>query len=87
MLIALFKYIKEKLQKAAQSRMFILIAVFAILAFILIQKLFNLQIINGEDYLTNFTMSIKRSARSKAPEARSMTGMGKPWLTISWLIP
>ena len=68
----MFKYIKEKLQKAAQSRMFILIAVFAILAFILIQKLFNLQIINGEDYLTNFTMSIKKERTIKSTRGRDL---------------
>ncbi|MEE0418552.1 MAG: penicillin-binding transpeptidase domain-containing protein [Lachnospiraceae bacterium] len=73
----MFKYIKEKLQKAAQSRMFILIAVFAILAFILIQKLFNLQIINGEDYLTNFTMSIKKERTIKSTRGEIYDRNGK----------
>ena len=40
--------------------MFILLLVFIILGGFLIQRLFTLQIIHGEDYENNFTMQIKK---------------------------
>ncbi len=55
----MFDNVKSTLSKAVKSRILILILVLIILAFILIQRLFHLQIINGESYQTDFTMQIK----------------------------
>ena len=46
--------------RGVKSRIIILVIVFVILALILIQRLFSLQIINGETYLNDFAMSIRK---------------------------
>lgn len=46
--------------KIGESRIAILGVLFTLLAFVLIQRLFSLQIINGESYLNDFTMQIKK---------------------------
>ena len=56
----MFKNTKSSLSRGAKSRIVILTAVLAILSSVLIYRLFTLQIVNGEDYLTNFALSIKK---------------------------
>lgn len=58
--------IKNTLSKLMKSRGFVLVLVLLILAFILIHRLFDLQIINGESYLTDFTMQIERTNEIKS---------------------
>ena len=58
--------IKNTLSKLMKSRVFVLVLVLLILAFILIHRLFDLQIINGESYLTDFTMQIERTNEIKS---------------------
>ncbi|MCR5735322.1 MAG: penicillin-binding protein [Lachnospiraceae bacterium] len=52
--------IKEFLKNTILSRLFILLVIIVVLFFILIRRLFVLQIINGEEYLNNFTLTIKK---------------------------
>lgn len=52
--------IKDFLKNTVFSRLFIIILVIFVLFFILIRRLFVLQIINGEEYLNNFTLRIKK---------------------------
>ncbi|MCR5107759.1 MAG: penicillin-binding protein [Lachnospiraceae bacterium] len=52
--------IKEFLKNTILSRLFILLVIILVLFFILIRRLFVLQIINGEEYLNNFTLKIKK---------------------------
>lgn len=56
----MFKLLKKRFLTAMKSRSTVLGIVFVILAFVLVQRLFQLQIIRGEDYLNNFTMTIRR---------------------------
>lgn len=56
----MFEDIKEWLRNIIFSRFFVLIIVMAVLFTVLVQKLFVLQIVNGEDYLNNFTLTIKK---------------------------
>ncbi|MFT3983771.1 MAG: penicillin-binding transpeptidase domain-containing protein [Lachnospiraceae bacterium] len=58
--------IRDWLKNVIFSRFFVLIIVFIVLFAILIQKLFVLQIINGEDYLNNFTLTIKKETTLKS---------------------
>ncbi|MBR5359788.1 MAG: penicillin-binding protein, partial [Lachnospiraceae bacterium] len=60
--------IKEWIKSVIFSRLFLLIIMIAALFFILMQRLFVLQIINGEDYLNNFTLTIKKEI--SLPSAR-----------------
>ena len=57
----MFKNIKDFLANLFKSRLVVLIALFGLLAFILVQRLFVLQIVKGEDYLDNYTLSIRKT--------------------------
>ncbi len=60
MQVSLFNSIKEFFANIFKSRLNVLIALFCILTFILVQRLFVLQIVEGEDYLENYTLSIRK---------------------------
>ena len=49
-----------------KSRIIILIVLFSLLSGILIQRLFSMQILNGEQYLNDFTMQIKKETTLKS---------------------
>lgn len=56
----MFKHVRSSLSKGVKSRIVVLGAVFLLLVAILIQRLFALQIVNGESYLNDFAMTIKK---------------------------
>jgi penicillin-binding protein 2 len=56
----LFKNIRELIKGIVSSRLFILGIVFCIMFAALIQRIFQLQIVNGTTYLENFTLTIKK---------------------------
>lgn len=56
----MFKNVKSSLSKGVHTRIIILMIVFVLMASILIYRLFDLQIINGESYLNDFAMTIKK---------------------------
>ena len=56
----MFKKIRDSIINFITSRYFILILVFCILGCVLIYRIFNLQIVNGEAYLDEFTLKIKK---------------------------
>lgn len=56
----MFKDIRDAIIGFITSRYFVLILVYCFLGFVLIYKLFSLQIINGETYLNEFTLKIKK---------------------------
>ncbi len=60
--------IKEWIKNVIFSRLFLLVIIIGALFFVLIHRLFVLQIINGEDYLNNFTLTIKKEI--SLPSAR-----------------
>ena len=60
--------IKEWIKNVIFSRLFLLVIIIGALFFVLMQKLFVLQIINGKDYLNNFTLTIKKEI--SLPSAR-----------------
>ena len=57
----MFNTIKEYLAGLLKSRLLVLIVIFSILSVIIVQRLFVLQIVNGKDYLENYTLSIRRT--------------------------
>lgn len=59
--VNLFDNIKEFFANLFKSRLVVLIGFFCILSLILIQRLFVLQIVNGQDYLDNYTLSIRKT--------------------------
>lgn len=74
----MFRFLKEKLTKAGESRGAVLVIVFGILAFVLIQKLFQLQIVNGESFLTDFTMQIRKERTIKSTRGEIYDRNGYP---------
>lgn len=57
----MFSDLKNFMLDLFKSRLFVLIIVFALLSSVLIQKLFVLQIVNGQDYLDNYKLMIKKT--------------------------
>ena len=56
----MFRRIREGLINLITSRLLLLFVVFTGMAVILIYRLFDLQIVNGESYLNNFRLMIQK---------------------------
>lgn len=56
----MFELIKDYAKKILTSRLFILSVVMLLLFAVLIQRVFVLQVINGEEYLNNYTLLIQK---------------------------
>ncbi len=60
----MFEFIKNGLIKfiktAARSRLFVLGIILIVIFILVVQRLFVLQVVNGEDYLNNYTLSIEK---------------------------
>ncbi len=56
----IFEEIKEKFIKLITSRIFVLIIVMGVLFFVLVQKVFDLQIVHGDEYMNSFETRIKK---------------------------
>lgn len=56
----MIKSIKEFFAQNLKSRLMIVIVIMVLFAAILVYRLFDLQIINGENFLNNFTLKIKK---------------------------
>ena len=62
----MFSDFKEWLKEAIFNRFTILFAVYIVLLIVLVQRLFVMQIINGQDYLNNFKLTIKKETTLKS---------------------
>lgn len=56
----MFERIREFLKNFFQSRLVVLFAVMLLLCVILLERLFSLQIVHGEEYQENYTLKIKK---------------------------
>jgi len=72
----LFKAIKNTVIKAIKSRSFVLTVVLIVMAFILIQRIFHLQIIKGESYLTDFTLEIEKKEEIESTRGKILDSNG-----------
>lgn len=61
MQVSLFNSIKDFFANIFKSRMVVLIMLFSVLSLIIVFRLFHLQIVNGQDYLENYTLSIRKT--------------------------
>ena len=61
----MFDSIKEYVIAFFKSRLFVLTAVIMILFGILLQRVFVLQIVNGEEYLNNYVLKIEKQRELK----------------------
>ncbi|MCR5673193.1 MAG: penicillin-binding protein [Lachnospiraceae bacterium] len=58
--------IKEWIKDAIFNRFTLLLIIYVVLIVILVQRLFVMQIINGQDYLNNFKLTIKKETTLKS---------------------
>lgn len=77
----MFDRMKKTMSKAVNSRLIVLILVFVLLASLLIQRLFQLQIVNGESYQNDFSLSILKERTLKSTRGNIYDRNGKP---IAW---
>ncbi len=63
----MFEKVKAFFQSLIQTRVIYLFIVFFAFFVILVLKIFNLQIVNGEDYLNNFSLKSKKERTIEAP--------------------
>ncbi|MCR5688108.1 MAG: penicillin-binding protein [Lachnospiraceae bacterium] len=73
----MFSDIKEWLKDAIFNRFTLLLIVYAVLIVILVQRLFVMQIINGQDYLNNFKLTIKKENTLKSTRGNIYDRNGK----------
>lgn len=73
----MFSDIKEWLKEAVFNRFTVLIFIFVALFFLLVQRLFVMQIINGEQYLDNFKLTIKKENTLKSTRGNIYDRNGK----------
>ena len=64
--ITLMKRLKKFLKKNSIPRHVILIIIFLFMFFVLIQKLFSLQIIHGQEYADNFSIMTTKTRTLKS---------------------
>ncbi len=62
----MFSDIKEWIKEAIFNRFTLLLIVYVVLIVVLVQRLFIMQIINGQDYLNNFKLTIKKETTLKS---------------------
>lgn len=72
------KKIKKVLKKIRLKRTTVLVLVFCVLFLVLIQRLFSLQIIHGEEYADNFKLSITKERTLKGTRGNILDRNGKP---------
>lgn len=69
--------LKTKLLKTLKSRLFVLVLVIMGLLFILVYRLFQLQIVHGEEYLDNFLLTIEKTTEINAPRGKILDRNGE----------
>ena len=69
--------IKEWLKDAIFNRFTLLLIVYVVFIVVLVQRLFVMQIINGQDYLNNFKLTIKKETTLKSTRGNIYDRNGK----------
>ena len=74
----MFKNLLEDLLNYIKTRTFVLGVICAVMIGILVHRLFDLQIINGEDYLNTFTYRIQKDTEIESPRGTIYDVNGVP---------
>lgn len=74
----MFKNLLEDLLNFIKSRTFVLAVVCVVMIGVLVHRLFQLQIINGEDYLNTFTYRIQKDTEIESPRGTIYDVNGVP---------
>ena len=81
---SLWDRIKSGIYEVVKSRIFVVIIVFCIMSAVLLQRLFYLQIVKGQDYFDDYKLQIQKTKEVQGTRGRSMTAMASSWLTMNW---
>ena len=74
----MFRNIRKKGSKALNTRIVLLLIVVILMAALLLQRLFYLQIVQGETYQNNFSLSIRKERTLKSSRGSIYDRNGKP---------
>ncbi len=74
----MFDQMKKNMKRAINSRMIILLVVIVLMFGILVQRLFQLQIISGESYQNDFSLSIMKERTLNSSRGNIYDRNGKP---------
>lgn len=74
----MFDQMKKNFTKAVNSRVAVMLIVLILLSALLIQRLFQLQIVNGESYQNDFSMSILKERTLKSSRGNIYDRNGNP---------
>lgn len=69
--------LKTFFRRLAKSRLLTISVVLVLMSAIMLQRLFVLQVVNGEDYLTNYTLRIKKEREIAATRGKILDRNGK----------
>ena len=58
---SLWKRIKSGIAEVLKSRLFVAVIVFCIMSAVLIQRVFYLQIVKGQEYVENYKLQIQKT--------------------------
>ena len=76
-LYKIWERIKETVIRVFSSRMFIVMIAFCVMAAILVQRVFYLQIVKGESYLNDYKLQIQKTREVQGTRGRILDRNGK----------
>ena len=82
----MFREIRDHIINIVTSRLTVLMILFAFFAGVLLYRCFNLQIVNGEEYLNDFILQIEKTRDISSTEDGFWTGTAMYWRKMNWLI-
>ena len=71
-----FERLKSWILELVKSRMFVLIIVFCVLTGVLVQRVFYLQIVSGQEYLDDYTLKIQKTKEVQGTRGRILDRNG-----------
>lgn len=74
---SLWERIKNSILEAVKSRVFVAIVVFCILSAILVQRVFYLQVVNGQEYADNYVLQIQKTKKVEGTRGNIYDRNGK----------
>lgn len=83
----IWEIIVNGIKKVVKSRLFVVSILFLTLFIILVVRLFDLQIINGQEYQDNYVQRTLTTVSVSGTRGISMTETERCWRIISWHMP
>ena len=79
MLKDLWELIRDNVSRTVKSRLFIVWAIFFVMFSVLVVRLFQLQILNGQESYDEYVQITKKEINTKAPRGNIWIAMEKFW--------